>query len=154
MKLRKNIASCTRSRRRPLRIVLSMQFQVDYPKPELPHLRVGAPECPCALHLLEQFVGNCFACFVVPREQVQGFAFHAPVLHDLRRQFDEIPGHVGAAESPHRHAAQCVVKQMTEFVEDRFHFAMRQQRRRVADGRSQIAADQSKVRLASHPDYR
>ena len=43
---------------------------------------------------------------------------------------------------------------MTEFVEDGFHFAMRQQRRLVADGRRQIAANQAEMRLARRRDRR
>ena len=34
---------------------------------------------------------------IVAREQVERLALPAPVLHDLRRQLHEVPGHVGSA---------------------------------------------------------
>src|SRR6185437_10024209 len=40
------------------------------------------------------------------------------------------------------------MQQMSEFMENGFHFAVRQQRRGVAYGRRKISADQAKVRLA------
>ncbi len=45
------------------------------------------------------------------------------------------------------HAAQQMMQQMAELVEDGLHFAMRQQRRLAAHGRRQVAADQAQVRL-------
>ena len=39
------------------------------------------------------------------------------------------------------------MQQVAELVEDRLHFAMRQQRRLVSDRRREIAADQAQVRL-------
>ena len=44
------------------------------------------------------------------------------------------------------HAAQQVVQQVAELVENGLHFAVRQQRRLAADGRREVAADQSQVR--------
>ena len=123
-----------------------MQQQVDEAEAELPHLRVGGAEGAGALHLLKQVVGNRLAGLVVPREQVQRLALPAPVLHDLAGQLDEIPRHVGAGQRADFHAAQQVVQQVAELVEDGLHFAMRQQRGLAAHRRRQVAADQAQVR--------
>ena len=76
------------------------------PKPKLPHLRIGGPESPRPLHLLEQVLGHRLARLPVPREQVQRLALPAPVLHDLRRQLHEVPGHARARQAAHLHPAQ------------------------------------------------
>ena len=47
-----------------------------------------------------------------------------------------------------------MMQQMAEFVEDGFHFAMRQQRRLAVHRRRQIAADQAEMRLGFRPDCR
>ena len=44
------------------------------------------------------------------------------------------------------HAAQQVVQQVAELVEDGLHFAMREQRGLAAHRRREVAADQSQVR--------
>ncbi len=84
----------------------------------------------------------------MPREQIQRLALPAPVLHDLRGQLDEIPGHAGARQAAHLHAAQQMMQQVAELVKDGLHFAMRQQRGLAVHGRRQIAADQAQMRLA------
>ena len=53
-----------------------------------------------------------------------------------------------SGERANGNAAQRVVQQMAEFMENGFHFAMSQQRRRVADRRRQVPANQTQVRLA------
>ncbi len=83
----------------------------------------------------------------MPRKQIERLAFPAPVLHDLAGQFDEVPRHGGAGQALHFHAAQHMMQQMAELMEDGFHFAMRQQRRLVADRRRQVAADTADVGL-------
>ena len=95
---------------------------------QLPHLRVGGAEGARALHLLEQVLGNRLAGLVVAREQVERLALPAPVLHDLRRQLDEVPGHVGAGQDCASRRGSAVVQQVAELVEDGLHFAVRQQR--------------------------
>src|SRR3982751_3109311 len=72
-------------------IEFTMQQKVNHTKPKLPHLHVGAAEGAGALHLLKQVFGNRFASLVVSRNEVEGFAFHTPVFHDLRWQLHEIP---------------------------------------------------------------
>ena len=124
--------------------------QIDVAEAELAHLRVGGAEGACARFIFwNRSSGIGCAGFLVAREQVERLALPAPVLHDLRGQLDEIPGHAGAGQAAHFHAAQQVVQQVAEFVEDGLHFAMRQQRGLAADGRRQVAADQAQVRLAS-----
>jgi hypothetical protein len=104
-------------------IVIDVQRQVHEAEAQLPHLRVGAAEIARAHHLLEQIVGDRLAGLVVAREQVQRLALPAPVLHDLRGQFHEIPGHAGARQAADLHAAQQVMQQVPELVEDGGHFA-------------------------------
>ena len=65
------------------RIVFAMQLQVYKAEAQLPHLRIRAAEIAGSFHLVEQFVWNSLARLPVPRKQVNRFAFHAPVLHDL-----------------------------------------------------------------------
>ena len=126
-----------------------MQRQIDDAESQLPHLRVGGAEGLRALHFLEQVFGQALAGLPVAREQVQRLALPAPVLHDLRGQLDEIPGDAGAGQAAHFDAAQQVMQQMAELMEDGFGFAMRQQRGLAVDGRRQVAADQAQVRALS-----
>ena len=124
-----------------------MQLQIHEAEAELAHLRIGAAIGARAHHLPEQLFGNRLAGLVMAGEQVERFALPAPVLHDLAGQFDEVPGDGGARQALHFHAAQHVMQQMAEFVEDRFHFAMSQQRGLVADRRREVAANTADVRL-------
>jgi hypothetical protein len=80
------------------------------------------------------------------REQVQRFALPAPVLHDLRGQLDEVPRHAGSRQAPHFHAAQQVMQQVAEFVEDGLGLAMREKGRLAFQRRREIAADQPQMR--------
>ena len=129
-------------------VPLPVQRQIDEAESQLPHLRVGGAKCFGALHLLKQIVGNLCTRFPMPCEQVQRFALPTPVLHDLRRQLDEIPSDACARQAPHFHAAQQMMQEMAELVENRLDFAMGQQRRFAIHGRGQIAADQSEVGAA------
>ena len=99
------------------------------PKPSCRICAFAAAESLGALHLLEQVFGDRRAGFVVPREQIERLPLPAPVLHDLRRQLDEVPRDVGARQAAHFHAAQQMMQQVSELVEDGLHFAMGQQRR-------------------------
>ena len=119
-----------------------MQSQIDKAEAELAHLRVGGAEIAGAQHLLKQVLGHWFAGLEVPREKIQSFALPAPVLHDLRGQLDEIPGHVRPGQAAHFHLAQAVMQQMAELVKNGLDFAMREQRRAIVHRRREIAADQ------------
>ena len=89
------------------------------------------------------------AGLVVARKQIQSFAFPGPVLHDLRRQFHEIPGHVHAGEAAQLHAGQTMVQQMSEFMKNGLDFAMSEQGGAIGAGRRQVAADQAQVRIVT-----
>ena len=102
-----------------------MQCKVERREADLSHLCVGATEVAGAIHLREQIVRDRFARFIVPGEHVQGLALPAPVLHDLRRQLDPVPGDVRTGEALDFDTAQQVVQQVTEFMEDRLDLAMR-----------------------------
>ena len=85
--------------------------------------------------LLEKVLGDGFAGFVVAGEEVEGFAFPAPVLHDLGGEFDEVPGDVGAGEDFTSTRLRTVVEEVAELVEDGFDFAVSEQGGFAAEGR-------------------
>src|SRR4051812_28157247 len=108
-----------------------MESQIDEAESKLPHLRVRGAKSFRALHFLEEIVGNRLSRLIMPREHVERLAFPAPVFHDLRRKFDEIPSDARPRETANLHAAEQVMQQVAEFVEDRLDLAMRKQRRRA-----------------------
>ena len=110
-----------------------MQFQIDRTQAQLPHLQIGAPESSRAPHFVEELVRNRFARPVLSREEMQRRLLHGPVFHDLRRQFHKIPWHAGAGKGSYRHAAQCMVQEMAELMENSFYVPMSQQRGCIAD---------------------
>ena len=124
-----------------------MQRQVGDAEADLAHLAVGGAERPRPLHPLEQLLRDRRARLEVAREQVERPALPAPVLHDLRRQLDEVPGHVGAGQRAHFDAAQAVVQQVAELVKDRLDFAVGEQCRAAAGRRVDVAAHQPEMRL-------
>ena len=124
-----------------------MQREVDEAKAQLAHLNICTAECFCALHLLKQVFRDWLSGLVVAGEQVERFALPAPVLHDLRREFHEIPRNVGSSKATNLHAAQAVMQQMAELMEDRLHFAVRQERGVIFDRRGKVSADQTEVRF-------
>src|SRR3546814_1786345 len=61
-------------------------------------------------------------------EFLQRCRFIAPILHELARQFDGIPGHaVDAGNGSFIDAGQQVMQAVAEFVEQRHDFVVRQQ---------------------------
>src|SRR5207249_6594161 len=76
-----------------------------------------------------------------------GLPFPAPVLHDLRRQLDEIPGDVRPSQAPHLHPAQAVMQQVTELVKNGLDLTVGQHRGLAAYRWRQISADQAEMRL-------
>ena len=108
-----------------------MQRQVHQPESKLAHLGVGRAEIARVAHLLEKFGRDGRAGLVVPRKQIQRFAFPGPVLHDLRRQLHKVPGHVHPGEAAQLHAAQTMVQQMAELVKNGLYLAMSEQRRAI-----------------------
>src|SRR5689334_21528845 len=97
-------------------VPFAVQLQIHESETELTHLGVGRAKRLRAFHFLEQIVRNRRARLEVTGKQVQRLALPAPVLHDLRRQLDEIPGHTGSREAAHFHAAEEVMQQVAELV--------------------------------------
>ena len=83
-------------------------------------------------------------------EYVEGFTLPAPVLHDLRRELDEIPGDVRAREAPHRHPRQQVVHQVAELVKEGLHFAMGEKRGLASHRRRDVRAKEAQMRFRGH----
>ena len=81
-------------------------------------------------------------------EEIERFAVPAEVFHDLRGQFDEVPGDVGAGERFHGDLAEQAVEQVAELVENRLHLAVGEQRGLAIHRRAHVADDQAEVRLA------
>ena len=101
-----------------------------------------------ALRIFSQKLGrDGRAGLIVPRKQIQRIAFPGPVLHDLRRQLHEIPGHVHSGKSAQFHAGQTMVQQMAELVKNGLHLTMRQQGWTILAGRREVAADQAQMRI-------
>ena len=91
-------------------IDFGVEHEIDRAKAELAHLGTGGAIGAGTAHLLEERLGDLLAGEVVAGEEVERFALPAPVLHDLRGQLDEIPRHVRAGETPHRHVRERVVE--------------------------------------------
>ena len=70
---------------------------------------------------------------------LQHLGFERPVLHDLRRQFDEIAFDLRKAAV--FHVVEQEMERMAEFVEERFRLVERQQRGRIAHRAREVADD-------------
>ena len=75
------------------------------------------------------------------REEVQTFAFPAPIFEDLGGEFDEVPDDVGAVEGANIDLRKQMVQQMAELVENGFDLAVGEQCGLAGDGRGRVAAD-------------
>ena len=89
--------------------------------------------------------GRRLAGLVVAREEVEGFALPAPVLHDLRGDLDPVPGDVDAAARGDLDARGGVVEEVAELVEEGADLAVGQQRGAGGGGRGEVAADEGEV---------
>src|SRR5580698_2502968 len=106
-----------------------MQRQVHQPESKLAHLAVGSAEIARVSHLVEKLGWNGLAGLVMASEQIQRFAFPGPVLHDLGRQFHEVPSDVHTRKSAQFHAAQTMVQKMTELVKNGLDLTVSEQGR-------------------------
>src|SRR4051812_25885711 len=100
------------------RIVVDVQRKIDFGKSNLTHHRVGCTIGSCATHALEEIVGDRFSSLVMTAEEIERFAFPAPILHDHRGQLDEIPSDVGARLASKFDPAEDLMHQVTELVEN------------------------------------
>src|SRR5277367_230269 len=121
-------------------------MQIRCSESELAHLHVRASEISSPLHFLKKLVGDGVAGLPVAGKQVKGLAFPAPVLHDLRGKFNEIPSDIRAAKTAHFDLAEGVVQKMAEFVEDCLDLAVSQQGRSVPQRGCQVPANGANVR--------
>jgi len=104
-----------------------VQFEVELAEGELAHERRGAEVVARGDHFVEKILRDRLAGFVVAGEQVERLAIPAEIFHDLRGQFDEIPGDVGAGKRFDGHIAEQAVEEVAELVENRFDFRVGQQ---------------------------
>ena len=128
-------------------VVLDVEFQVHLPERELPHHHHRGLEVTRLDHPVEELVGNLLARLMVPGKQIQALTLPGPVLHDLRRELDEVPRHLRTAEQLHLDISQDVMEQVTELVKDRLDLAVGEQRRFVAYRGGHVPADQAHVGL-------
>src|SRR5581483_2094297 len=94
-----------------------------------------------------QVLRNGLAGLIVPCDEVQGFTLPAPVLHNLRWQFHEVPRYVRAALASHFGLAQPAMQQVSELVKDGLYFTMGQKSWRLANWRGQVPTDRPGMRL-------
>ena len=130
------------------RVVFAMQRQIDEAEPELPHLA-------CSPRGTFARASSSGTDLRGSARRFPSGARTGPAHSRSQHQFSMIcdgsstksHGDAGARQAAHLHAAQAVMQQMAELVENRLHFAVRQQRGLVAHRRRQVAADQAEVRL-------
>src|SRR3569833_1511265 len=78
----------------------------------------------------------CMPGLIMPSDQVERLALPAPVLHEQARQLLRVPRHTGdACDALVIHPGQHVMQAMAEFVEQRQHLVVREQRGVTADRR-------------------
>ena len=79
---------------------------------------------------------------------LQHVPFPAEILHELAGQLDRVPfDAVDARDAEVLDAGEQVVQAVAEFVEQRDHFVVREQRRLAADRRGEIAVQVGDRRL-------
>ena len=123
-----------------------MQVEVEFGEGELTHAGRGGPEVGGGIEFGQEVGRQRGAGLVVAGEDGEGLFLPTPVLENLRRQLDEIPGDADAGEGFDFDLAEEVVKQVTEFVEDRGDLVVIEQRLLAGDGRREVAAHQAEVR--------
>ena len=72
------------------------------------------------------------------REGAQELLFDSIVLHKLRRQFYEVPPHIGTAEALESGVGKHAMKRVAELVQECLHLAQRQQSRFFVGGFGQV----------------
>ena len=119
---------------------LAMDAQVEQCELELAHAchsrMIGAR----AEEAFQFFLGQRFAGFDMRRDQRQHFRLPRKVFHELTRQLDGVPcDAVDAGDARVVHACEHVMQPVAELVEHGDHFRVREQRRLVANRRSEVA---------------
>ncbi len=97
---------------------------------ELAKLLDGDVELPRRHQLLDEAVGDGLPGLVMTGEAAQHVGTPHPVLHDLARCLHEVAFDVGTRESSELGAAQVLMKDVPEFVEEGLDFTVLEQGRR------------------------
>src|SRR5699024_10183201 len=107
---------------------------------ELPHVRVCGQVVFRCDDFVDEFLRHLLARLVVYREQVEELFFRRPVFHDLRGQFDEVLINGRSRQRCVFAFGEKSVQAVPEFVEERFEFVERKQRRGGGGRLGEIAA--------------
>ena len=117
-----------------------MQLKVEQRELQLPRAEQPGLETARVQQALEQLCRERFAGIHMARQQRQRFGPPAPLFHDLARQFHRIPSHaVDARQTRVVDAREQVVQGMAEFVEQRRHIVVCQQRGLAGARRGEVA---------------
>ena len=88
---------------------------------------------------LQQLLRHRRAGLIMPRETPQNVRLFEPMLVELRRQFDEVGGDVGAGNPRIGNRREEAVQRMTELVEQSARVVEAEQRRLAVGGLGEIA---------------
>ena len=130
------------------RVGLGVQAHVDQRELDLAQRLQPALEVARRQHAVEQRARQRLAGVDMGGQARQHLPFPAEVFHELAGQFDRVP--LDAGDAGHRQffdLGQHVVQAVAEFVEQRDHVVVGQQRRFVADRRREVADQMRHRRL-------
>ena len=80
-------------------MLLSVVSHIEQTERHLAQTGRGSHEVATLHDALDQFVGERFARLVMEGEGAQKLLLYGEVLHKLRRQFHEVPPHIGTAKA-------------------------------------------------------
>ena len=128
-------------------------MHVEQGKLQLPHHVHTDQEIFRRDHFVEQRAGQGFAGVHVAGHVLQHVPFPAEIFHELARQFHRIPlDAVNARHAQFFDLRQQMMQAVAEFVEQRDHFVVGEQRGLAADGRGKITVQVSHGRLYAAAD--
>ena len=142
-----------------------MPCHVGHAERELAHVGVGRQVVLRRHDALDQLGGHRLARLIVDGPQVEELLLGGPVLHNLRRELDEVAVDVRAGERLVGTLAQHAVQRVAELVEEGLHLVKGQQRglrlgglREVHHQRHQraglFAVDHLRTAVLGHPGAR
>ena len=100
------------------------------------------------LHGQEELVRDGLAGFIVFGHVFEEIGFPEPIFHELRREFDEVPGDGCSCQRTGFYFGEEEVKHVSEFVEKSLCVGRGQQSRIASHRASDIGADQPQVRMS------
>ena len=114
-------------------VEFQMQAEIEQREFELANQKQAGMKMARGEHALEQIVRQQFAGLPMAREQIQRVALPGEIFHELARQLDRIPlDAVDAGDAGIIDFGQQMMQAVSEFVEQRGHFIVREQRRLLA----------------------